>query len=218
MKKPTNTQYQHGSLLVLTLLMLLIISFLGISAMNTTGMEMQMSSNNLSQQMAFEGAEYTLSQVENNIKTSPFSHDSIINNSMTCGSTCFDASCSAGYCFDGTAPGDWQHCTLNTPANEVYESAALWADGMPTYQLLTLPDASITAKYIIEFRCFTSLDHSLAMSASNLAWIFRITAFTYSENNKARSLLRSTLSLSPGTSPSPGYEGRNSWEMLDIPF
>ena len=47
---------QKGALILLTLLILLVISMLGMSSVDSTGLEMKMSSNSREQQQAFEAA------------------------------------------------------------------------------------------------------------------------------------------------------------------
>ncbi|MDT8399013.1 MAG: PilX N-terminal domain-containing pilus assembly protein [Pseudomonadales bacterium] len=181
---------QQGALLILTLVILLVISLLGMATMDTTGLEMKMASNNRDQQQAFEAAEYTLSWVENQISQTVYSNESLSDSS--CGSTCFEPTCSNGYCFDGSNPLDWANCQLNSPAQEVYEEEALWQDGSGRHRTLVVPATGITAKYIIEFRCYTGLDSATPMSVTNFAQLYRITAFATGAADRGRVMLRST--------------------------
>ena len=129
---------QSGALLVITLIMLVVISMLGMSTMGTTGMEMQMANNSRDQQASFEAAEYTLSWVD------PYTDPDIWNDS--------------GF-----------------------------------HRTVTVPNTSITAKYIIEFRCYTALDPTLQMDVTNFTRVYRITAYTVGEAGRARTMLRSMM-------------------------
>lgn len=218
MKKNTNNKFQQGALLALTLIMLLIISMLGMSALDTTGIEMQMSSNNNAQLRAFEAAEFTLSKVETDLRNSRFSIASIMNNTDICGDICFNMNCSQGYCFDGTSPLDWEKCKLKVPATSPYQTEAFWKNGGGSHLSLALPQQNITAQYLIEFRCYSPFDFSTPIDANNIARAFRVTAFIQTKDKKAQVLLRSTISLGLKTPSSVKLEPRTSWVMLNNYF
>jgi len=176
------------------LLILMIVSMLGMASIDSTGLEMKMSSNSRNQQMAFEAAEYTLSWVENDIAESGyFSDDSINNNVPACGAVCFSPGCTNGYCFQGTNPSVMA-CQVGTQATDFYETAAIWTTGASTHRTLDIPNSDITAKYIVEFWCYTSRDPAAEMNdTTNYTAMYRITAFTEGEGGKARAMLRSTI-------------------------
>ena len=56
---------QNGSALILSLLLLLVMTMLGITAMSTSTLEEKMSANDRNQKVAFQNAELTLVQAEN---------------------------------------------------------------------------------------------------------------------------------------------------------
>ncbi len=182
---------QRGALMVLVLVILLVVSLLGMSTVDTSGLEMRMASNSRDQQAAFEAAEYTLSFVENQISGTGFSSQSLSNQS--CGSICFESTCTGGYCFNGTEPNSSENCRLNAPATEPYEDAALWQNGSGRHQTLTV--SGMTVRYIIEFRCYTALDPTVAMSDTNFSQVYRITAFATGPAGRGRVMLRSTMKM-----------------------
>lgn len=195
-----NPRHQRGALMVLVLLVLLVVSLLGMSTMDATGLEMQMSSNSREQQQVFEAAEYALSWVENEIQTNGFSDNSLMNSG--CGAVCFDATCSNGYCFDNlgdlsNVPTVVASCQLGSPAQEVYESPAIWDDDVADgshHQVLAIPGTGLVAKYIVEFRCYAALDPSMPFDpGSNYVPVYRITAFVTGESGRTRVMLRSTM-------------------------
>src|SRR5690606_40153641 len=110
-----------------------------------------------------------------------------------CGAVCFSSACTNGYCFDGSGADEYATCKLNHSATEPYESAALWADGSGKYQTLAVPNTTITARYIIEFRCYTAKDPTVDISSLNNAPMYRITAYVIGEGGRARAMLRSTV-------------------------
>src|SRR5687768_3438849 len=92
---------QKGALLILTLLILLVVSVLGMASIDSTGLEMKMSSNSRAQQQAFEAAEYTLSWVEDDIAANGYFSPASYKGESGCGNVCFSAACTNGYCFSG---------------------------------------------------------------------------------------------------------------------
>lgn len=195
---------QQGALILVTLIILLVVSLLGMSSVDSTGLEMQMSSNSRLQQQTFEAAEYTLSWVENNLATTGyFSLASVTNDTDpaggedgVCGTACFTSACTNGYCFNGTyAPGAlWDTCALSVPATEPNADAALWADGSGKHRTLAIPNTSITAKYIIEFGCYTAKDPAQDINlVGNQARVYKITAYVVGEGGGARVMLRSAV-------------------------
>jgi len=194
---------QQGALILVTLLILLIVSMLGMSSVDSTGLEMQMSSNSRLQQQAFEAAEYTLSWVENDLVTRGyFSTSSVTNNvdgdagEPACGALCFTDDCTGGYCFHGTyAPGDlWSACVVGLPAVEPNANAALWADGSGKFLTVVVPNSGVTAKYIIEFMCYTAKDPTKDITeVGNQGRMYRITTYVVGEGGRARVMLRSVV-------------------------
>jgi type IV pilus assembly protein PilX len=164
---------------------------LGIATVDTSGLEMRMASNSRDHQFAFEAAEHALSFLEDQISLTGFSNQSLANQS--CGSVCFESSCSGGYCFNGSQPLEWNNCRLNAMVTEPYESELLWRDQSGFHQSLALD--RINVKYIVEFRCYTSLDDAVPMSATNFTQVYRITVFASGPAGRGRAMLRSTLKL-----------------------
>jgi type IV pilus assembly protein PilX len=181
---------QTGALLVVVLIMLVIISMLGMSTIGTSSLEMQMSNNSRDQQASFEAAEYTLSWVENSIQTTSFTNANLTNSN--CGSICFDSTCSGGYCFRGDDADAWNQCEIDDEDPDPYTEENLWTNSA-NHMTLAIPNTNITAKYIIEFRCYTALNPTLEMDVTNFTRLYRINAYTVGEGNRARTMLRSLM-------------------------
>lgn len=191
-------QRQKGAMIVVTLIILLIVSVLGMASMDTTGLEMRMASNTRDQQQAFEAAEYTLSWVQNEIGITGFSTASLSN--TACGSICFEPTCSNGYCFQGSNPLDQNSCELATshaanqpdPAGEIYATEAIWTNAA-RHRTLAVPNIGVTTRYIVEFRCYTALDPSQPMDDTNFTRVYRITVLAAGPAGRGRVMLRSTI-------------------------
>ena len=184
---------QCGSLILVTLVILAIVTVLGVSTMDSARLEMEMSSNSRSYQEAFEAAEYTLAWVEADIAASSFfSTDSLANITPACGTVCFSSSCTNGYCFNGINPDNTSTCKLDAPTLQPYQDAAIWSTASK-HRTLAVPNTSITAKYIIEYRCYTSRDPTLPYSNGNSTRMFRITTYVVGEGGRSRIMLRSMI-------------------------
>ena len=178
-------------MIVVTLIILLIVSVLGVATMDTTGLEMRMASNTRDQQQAFEAAEYTLSWVQNEIGITGFSNASLSNSN--CGAICFDTTCSNGYCFEGVNPEIEGSCRLGAPADELYTDEDIWTDP-DRHRTLLVPNIGITTRYIIEFRCYTALDPTQPFEAgTNSTRAYRITALAVGPAGRGRVMLRASV-------------------------
>lgn len=185
---------ERGALLIVVLFILLVTTLLGLSAMDATGLEMQMSSNSREQLMMGEAAEYAVAQVVNKIRElDGFGDNSLAN--QDCGLICFNDTCTNGYCFFGIA-GDslsWKTCAPGLPLTNPAREAAVWSDASGRYGEVAVPDLDVSAKYIIEFRCYAAIDDSVAMDDTNHTKIFRITTLVRSKSGRAGVMLRVAL-------------------------
>lgn len=59
---------QHGSALIFSLIVLLVMTLIGITAMNTSTLEEKMATNDRNQKMAFQSAESAIIEAENTIE------------------------------------------------------------------------------------------------------------------------------------------------------
>ena len=88
----------QGSILLVSLVLLSIMTTAGLTAIRLTSLEEKMSGNYLDQQMAFNAAEVALVEVEDLIASSSFDLSD------------FTADCSQGYCFSGSNINDIGQC------------------------------------------------------------------------------------------------------------
>ena len=68
--KPHHLKKQKGSVLVISLLILVVLTILGVSSMNSTSLQEKMSGNFRDREIAFQAAEMALAYAENYAKNS----------------------------------------------------------------------------------------------------------------------------------------------------
>lgn len=169
--RPT-AQAQHGAVLLVSLMILLIMTVLGIAAMSGTTMEEKMAANSQQRQQAFQAAETALRDAEVWLTTSVTTLDDLIQ---------FDGS-SGLYALRPTTPG----ATLVAPTFDIYDNSAWQANGLASHTLLDNQD---TPRYIIEYMGQigdqgAALDPNAAPPIYRYA--FRITAIGWSVDGTAR--------------------------------
>ena len=81
LNKTNITKKQKGSVLIISLIILIAMTLIGVTAMRTTVMEEKMTSNMRDKEIAFQAAEATLRFVEQQIQNNVISTVSFDNNS-----------------------------------------------------------------------------------------------------------------------------------------
>jgi len=90
-KSFTTFQHQSGVVLVVSLIMLLLLTMLGVTGMQVSGLEEKMAGNSKDQNLAFQAAEAALRDAENDI----------LNSGRVSGLTDMDNQCTDGLCYTG---------------------------------------------------------------------------------------------------------------------
>lgn len=90
MKNLQHSTKQSGAVLFISLIILLIMTLLGITGMQTTILEEKMAGNYRDQTIAFQAAESTLRDAEKDIRSSRIS-----------GLTGMTSTCTSGLCYNG---------------------------------------------------------------------------------------------------------------------
>jgi len=86
-------QKQSGVVLIISLIILLLLTIIGVTAMQVTGLEEKMAGNHKDKNVAFQATEAALRDSEQDIKSSRVS-----------GLTSMDASCTNGLCYNAGMP------------------------------------------------------------------------------------------------------------------
>ena len=192
---------QRGVVLIVALVILLVVTLLGIAVMKGATLDLRMAKNSQERQQAFNAAEAALSQAEASLMTINWANTDLIPGCS--GTKCFNSTCNNGYCFAGTYSGTSQTaCTVvpttgpsaNVVPTDPWKSSALnvWTTSAK-HRSINLA-GGVTAKYIIEFRCFIDGDSgTVAMNAGDA--LFRITARGQSAAGNSEVMLQSTFRL-----------------------
>lgn len=167
---------QHGSVLIIALIILLVLTLIGIGGVQTNVMEVRMAGNLHERVTAFQAAEAGLRDAEANVAAS-YTLDTI-----------FSATCANGRC-ESAASGDdvWEDSTkVNWTAgtNTIAYGTSTGAT--------TLPYA-IQPRYVVERLQVVDRAGSLKVGFGqvNAAQWYRITAVGYGENGRAEAMVQS---------------------------
>ena len=189
---------QRGISLVIVMIFLVILSVLGITAMQTSTLSSRIARNEADRNVAFQSAEAAMRDAYLDIKNLRF--DGVTNctagspgcrpEELTSGSSFF------GYDIDGNPlaaackRGRCDRLNLNRGPVPFWENATNWTttDGSVTYGLYTgaapLPIVSQQPRYMIEVFDF-----------SGAAYVYRISAVGYGANASTQVTLQSTVKI-----------------------
>lgn len=207
---------QHGVALIVSLVILVLVTVAGVATMESTGMQLKMANASRDRQQAFEVAEAALRMVEEDINDNVDNLAEQDNFYENCsGTECFNWDCDGGRCFQGLwRDGDpVEQCkiiddaeanggtnTVDVPTTPVWQSGTdagdlaflnVWDDAAQ-HLSAAVDGYDNPARYVIEFRCFTSADPSVPMDVSNFAEVYRITARGMSDSGRIEVMLQST--------------------------
>lgn len=183
-RMPAKTSMQQGVALVFTMVFLGLMIVTGLTAIQFSSFQQKMATNFQNHQSAFIAAEEALREAER-----------CVENDLSCSNiTTFTATCNNGLCFTGSDRTSIILC--RTGNNPSWRDAALWRDTSRTRAATTLTGAGTSARYIIEFICYTpSTLFGVIPSPTNPAdWsgLYRITALASVDNVNSRVMLQST--------------------------
>lgn len=173
----------QGSVLLVSLVLMLIMTGAGLTAIRLTSLEEKMSGNYLSQQMAFRAAEVALLEAEKHIA------DTSLNLSE------FTEDCDGGYCFSGTGANETGNCIAGDINH--WRKDTTWSDeSLHRTTAIVIDGISARAKYIIEFRCYVArvIDGPLPDPTKPGDWAqyFRVTVLASGGSQDARVMLQTT--------------------------
>ena len=197
---------QRGSILIVSLGLLAILTLIGLSGANTTTLEERMSGNFRDQQVAFQSAEAVLADAESWIEANDLA--TITGPDTACiAGQCFDSSCSNGLCFNGTQASTYGQCQHVEPQSPVWaRDNTLDVFNTPSRYRTASQDSELDGsqgggRYIVEFLCFMRLDpdqpdsaelHGSSAFFRDYAEVYRITAMGFGATPNARSVVQST--------------------------
>ncbi|MDP0561291.1 MAG: PilX N-terminal domain-containing pilus assembly protein [Candidatus Endonucleobacter sp. (ex Gigantidas childressi)] len=174
---------QHGSVLFMSLVFLLILTIVGVTAINSSSIEEKIAGNYNNQQLAFYAAEATLLEAEKYISETNLDV------------TEFTSECNQGLCFSGSHVNDAASCSANSVSP--WREKDLWSNSSRVKKVeMNFGGILFNGWYIIEFRCYLPKDHDgLKPDITNIndwSQFFRITVKASGASKSARAMLQST--------------------------
>jgi len=184
---------QKGVVLVISLVLLLIMTLLGVTAMSTTTIQEKMAGNTLDRERAFQAAEAALRDAEQFIENPPAAFDPL--------SSAVNDTCTNGLCTKREDDAAFNINTGSSDANWIDErwsdtTLNVWntANSYRQYST-TINGISSTPKYIIEY--LSAIDCPGSITGSSDCEIYRITAQATGGTLSSRVMLQSTYRIKP---------------------
>ena len=161
---------QRGAVLLVSLMILLIMTVLGIAGMGTTTMEEKMAANNQQQQQAYQAAETALRDAETWLTTNVTRINDLTQFNGSNGLYALRAPVTGG--------------VIAKPAFDIYDNSAWTSNGLASQH--TLLDNQDAPRYIIEYMgdLDDPLDPNDPMNINRYS--FRVTAVGWSVDGTAR--------------------------------
>ncbi|MBL4583904.1 MAG: hypothetical protein JKX83_04730 [Pseudomonadales bacterium] len=188
---------QKGSVLVIGLVILLVISFIGISSISSSKLELKMSNNDRHRQLGFQAAEAALREGERVANTTDAR--GLANDACTggyCSSRGYyinrnqqavNKATSANYCSTDFTPERWVTGCGGTSL-EVWSTANL----SMAYSGSAIPGVAVTARYIIEYLDDVDCSGS-PIGPPYDCQLFRVTALGYGGTENSPVMLQSVF-------------------------
>ena len=169
---------QQGVVLFISLVLLLVLTIAGVSAVQTTTLDERMARNSHDSMMAFQSAESALRQAE----------------------TWMEANVNSTAVFtDGGAGGLWTAADFDE--DDRWMDTAVWTGGSSVVVPVAMPDVAQQPRYIIEWLATVQRSESGAMLSSSYQSVFdrievfRITARGVGGSANSQVILQSTYGM-----------------------
>lgn len=173
---------QRGAALVISLLLLLVMTLLGLGASQSTRLQERMAGNQRDQELALQGAEAALRDAEQNV--SPNSHQALVKVCITPG----DVTCQG---YDERVLVD---VTSQAPLDLANQNDAWWAQWSRDYSFADdLEEISTTPQYVVEK--FTEVSEVLSSAGTDYnaaREFFTVTARSSGQTDSARVVVQSS--------------------------
>lgn len=186
---------QSGSVLLISLIMLLILTVIGIASISGVSMTQKMANSQKDYDLAFEMAEAALVEGEAWVDTYDSAFQKEHLQSSCSGTKCWKSDCSNGQCFNGTYPLAFGTlCEVDPPSTDVWEVENYWNTKAKEYSVAVA--AVSKPKYLIEFMCYTPKNPAAVATTppdyGDWVRIYRVTALGYGTSPDTRVMLQST--------------------------
>jgi len=183
---------QNGSVLLISLVLLLILTVVGVASISGVTMTEKMTNSQRDYDTAFELAEAALVQGERWLDDydGGFKVEQV---AADCTQTiCWTSDCQDGLCFRGEYLATDSLCEVDNSGDPVWQETANWANAADYSE--AVPGVE-SPKYMIEFLCYApqkASDPSPTPPYSDAVRIYRVTALAYGAHPETRVMLQST--------------------------
>ena len=175
---------QQGAVLIVSLLLLLVTTMLGITSMSTAVMEEKMVSNDRQKQLAFQAAESGLRFAETWLTANITGITSFINT--------FNAVTNPSELYWDIQP---DNDIVEKPVNFDIYNPGLWTNGNSAQTTQTLYGSQPSPRYIIEFMGRDSQPEVNEEDSSAGRFAFRITSMGTGTDQTTTQVLQSTFRM-----------------------
>ena len=176
-----HTSRQRGISLVIVMIFLVILSLLGISAMQTSTLSSRIARNEADRNLAFQAAEAALRDGELDVRNQRFDRSKCDPTILGCrtklieGKTRFDAACTDGMCAFNANVLPWQAAAKwSTSGSSVKYGSYTGATNLPLVK--------VQPRYLLE-----------ALTLADSPPTYRITAVGYGANSSSQVMLQSVV-------------------------
>ena len=187
---------QQGAVLIVSLVILLIVTLIGVASMRSSNLELKMAISARDRAVSFEAAEAALSVVESRLNGAY---------SLVDLTSSFNEQCTGGLCFRGSfAYGDERStCSIARQDNvkPVWAESAVWQNA-PNEKISINPGEAdtveeIDVQYLVEFLCFVprgddNLADSTGSAGNHNIPLYRVTVRSSGQGDRATVMLQST--------------------------
>lgn len=202
-------QKSRGATLIVSLILLLVVTMIAVSSIQSSTMQTKMSKNAALRQTVFQTAEAGLAEAESAFIANYAVSDTNMQNCISGSVNCFESTCAGGYCFEGIYPpgspnrADCQLTKLNPLEDPVWMRSTLdvWKEGSGKHRvaLVTNNKGYPDPKYVVEFLCYIDRPSSVSTNCSTnpsteCSALFRFTTLAVSPDDQVKVMLQSTLS------------------------
>lgn len=192
---------QRGSTLLISLILLLLFTIVGMASVRNIGFNQKMSSNYLDANLSFQIAEAVLREGEDYIDTLSVGLSAVNFSPLCSHRDCFTDTCRNGLCFSGVhSPGN--QCVNETLAIPFAEQEGVWDSEIRSIEsTLSFPTFPVKPRFLIEFRCYIPRseesipDDNFVYPVNDWSYLFRVTSYASGGNGMSRVMLQSTYKV-----------------------
>ncbi len=177
---------QRGATLVVSLVLLLVMTVIGISSIGNVTFNQKMATSFRDSSSSFQAAEAALAEGEALAESLTATISEAIVAPGCTGTQCFTATCNNGKCFNGSYPYG-NPCVLEEPFPQLAKQEATWdTAGRALDSQQSFPGLARQPQIIVEFICNKPTDH---------AYFYRITSYARGAKSSSRTMLQSTYKV-----------------------